>query len=240
MALLAQSLNLLFPPQCGLCRELIDENGGICSNCWQELNFITAPFCKICGYPYEFDMGESAQCAACMANPPEYNGHRSVFHFDDGSKRLVHDLKYHDKPLMLDSFAKWLAQAAPDWLDLPDVMLVPVPIHRFRLLKRKYNQSALLVKALAEYTQSDVGYDILQRVKNRPPQASLSRQKRLKNLAGAFRVNPKRKELIKARPIILIDDVMTTGTTINACAKILHKAGSGRVFSITLARTVLD
>ncbi|MDG1288059.1 MAG: ComF family protein [Rickettsiales bacterium] len=240
MQVLRQSLNLLFPPQCGLCREMVGENGGVCSDCWQKLNFISAPFCSHCGYPHEFDMGQGAQCAACMETTPEYHGHRSVLHFDDASKRLIHDLKYYDKPLMLDTFARWMAQASPEWIDLDEALLVPVPIHRWRLLKRKYNQSALLAKRLASLQEMHVGYNILTRIKNNPPQASLPRKERLKNLSGAFAVNPKKREAIKGRTIILIDDVMTTGATINACAKQLKKAGSGRVYCLTLARTVLD
>lgn len=219
---------------------MVGDSGGICAQCWQKLNFIQSPFCESCGYPHEFDMGQGAQCAACMANAPEYHGHRSVLHFDDASKRLVHDLKYYDKPLMLESFARWMLQLEPQWLDLPNLLLVPVPIHRWRLLKRKYNQSALLAKKLASMKPLEVGYDALLRVKNRPPQASLPRQQRLKNLSGAFKVHPRWAETIKGRPIMLIDDVMTTGATVNACAKALKKAGSGRVYCLTLARTVLE
>jgi len=185
-------------------------------------------------------MGEGAECAACLATTPEYHGHRSVLHFDDASKRLIHDLKYYDKPLMLDTFARWMAQAAPEWIDLPDALLVPIPIHRWRLLKRKYNQSALLAQRLGALKEKQVEVNLLARVKNRPPQASLPRKERLKNLGGAFAVNSKKKELIKGRPIILIDDVMTTGATINACAKQLKKAGSGRIYCLTITRTVLE
>ena len=240
MQLVHHSLNLLFPPQCGLCRAMIGENGGICSDCWQKINFISAPFCEICGYPHEYDMGDGAQCAACMANRPEFHGHRSVMHFDDASKRLIHDLKFYDKPLLVEMFARWLNRTAPDWLQQEQAILAPIPIHRWRLLKRKYNQSALLAKALEKQCQRPVMYDLLKRTKNRPPQASLTRKERLKNLSGAFQVSEKYKPQLKGRSVILIDDVMTTGATLNACAKQLKKAGAGRIFCLTLARTVLD
>lgn len=238
MQVLRQSLDLLFPPQCGLCREIIADNGEICGDCWQKLNFISAPLCEVCGYPHEFDMGEGAQCAACMANPPQFHGHRSALYYDEHSKRLVHDLKYYDKPIMVRRLGQWMAQAAAPWLELENAILVPIPIHRYRLWKRKYNQAALLAKTIAKHHAVEVELEGLLRVKNRPPQASLPRAKRLKNLGNAFAVNPKMN--IKNRPVILVDDVMTTGATVNACAKLLKKSGSGRIFCITLARTVLD
>ena len=238
MQAIQHSLNLLFPPQCGLCREIIADNGEICGNCWQKLNFISDPLCAVCGYPHEFDMGESAQCGACMANPPQFHGHRSPLYYDEHSKRLVHDLKYYDRPIMVRRLAQWMAQAAPQWLALENALLIPIPIHRYRMWKRKYNQSALLAKTMAKYCEVEVALEGLSRIKNRPPQASLSRNMRLKNLGGAFKVDPKTN--LKNRPIILIDDVMTTGATVNACAKVLKQAGSGRVFCLTLARTVLD
>ena len=238
MQMLRQSLDLLFPPQCGLCREIIADNGEICSDCWQKLNFISNPLCKICGYPHEFDMGEGAQCGACMANEPQFHGHRSALYYDEHSKRLVHDLKYYDRPIMVRRLGQWMAQTAPDWLALENVILMPIPIHRYRLWKRKYNQAALLAKTIAKQQNMEVELEGLIRTKNRPPQASLPRAKRLKNLNAAFAVNP--KIAIKNRPIILIDDVMTTGATVNACARLLKKAGSGRVFCLTFARTVLD
>lgn len=240
MRLLAHSLDLLFPPQCGLCRKLITESGSICSECWQKLNFITTPYCRQCGYPYEYDMGAEAQCAACMAETPQYHGHRSVLYFDEASKKLVHDLKYHDKALLLEMFGRWLGQIAPGWLALEGVILVPVPLHRWRLWRRKYNQSALLAKTLAAQKGIGVEYDLLQRVKHRPPQVGLTRRQRLTNTRGVFRVNPKMTAKLKGRPVILIDDVMTTGATLNACARTLKKAGSGRVYCLTLARMVKE
>lgn len=184
-------------------------------------------------------MGDSAQCAACLANNPNYHGHRSVLHYDAYSKRLVHDLKYYDKPLMVKQLAAMMRNTAPEWLQKEGAIIVPIPIHRYRMLKRKYNQSALLAKALAKQSALPLALDALRRTKHRPPQASLTRKQRLKNLSSAFEVNTRKIEIIKARPIILIDDVLTTGATLNACAKALQTAGSGRVYCLTIARTVL-
>lgn len=240
MQLARQSLNLLFPPQCGLCREIVTENGSLCSRCWQQLNFIAAPICELCGYPHEFEMGEGAQCAACIANMPAYHAHRSALYYDENSKRLIHDLKYYDRPIMVSRLAQWMRQAAPHWFENPDTLLLPIPLHRFRLWKRKYNQSALLANALAKQTGLEVGYDLLRRTKHRPPQASLSRKKRLKNIQGSLSLSSQAHIRVKSRPVILIDDVMTTGATLNASAKLLKKADAARVFALTIARTVLD
>jgi ComF family protein len=240
MKAITAALNLLFPPQCSLCRVVIEQAGAICGDCWQELHFISDPQCKRCGYPHEYEMGQGAECAACLANPPEYYRHRSVLYFDEVSKKLVHDLKYYDNALMVESFARWMKRIAPEWLAEEGAIIAPVPIHRYRLWQRKYNQSALLASALAKVSQREMMSSLLHRVKHLPPQASLSRQKRLRNVGSAFRVNPNYREVVKDRPVILIDDVMTTGATINACAKQLNKAGAGRVYCITLARTLLD
>ena len=238
MQIVRQSLDLLFPPQCGLCREIIADNGEICGDCWQKLNFISDPLCNQCGYPHEFDMGAEAQCAACMANPPEFHGHRSALYYDEHSKRLVTDLKYYDKPIMVRRLAQWMSQSAPDWLMKENVLLIPIPLHRYRLWKRKYNQSALLAKEIARQYKLEVALEGVIRIRNSPPQASLPRTKRLGNLKNTFMLHPKLEA--KNRTIILVDDVMTTGATINACAKLLKKAGASRILCITLARTVLD
>ena len=219
---------------------MIDENGGVCAACWQQLNFIAAPYCKRCGYPYEYEMGEGAECAACIAQLPHYHGHRSVLYFDELTKKLIYDLKYYDKPLLVGLFGQWLEQISSAWLEHENLLIIPTPIHRFRLWKRKYNQASLLANALAARTGHEVLHNGLLRTHHRPPQASLSRQKRLTNLKGSLAINTKHKDAIKGRPILLIDDVMTTGATVNACAKLLKQAGSGKVYCVTIARSVLE
>ncbi len=235
--------NAVFPPRCGCCGELAESQGRLCATCWSGLTFIAKPYCAACGYPFAYLQAEeeAALCGVCMQYKPHYDGHRAMLHFDGLSKKLVHDLKYHDKPLLLPLFGEWLARAGAEWLDdkATEIIIIPVPLHFLRLWKRRYNQSALLARSLAKYTEKTVLIDGLVRVKRVPPQAGLSREQRLKNMRGVFAVNPKRSEYLHGKTVVLVDDVMTTGATINACAKVLKKSGVAAVYAVTLARTVL-
>lgn len=236
----SQLTDWLYPAQCGLCRELIDEPAHLCAACWSNLSFISSPFCQRCGYPFDFDLGETAQCGACEANSPQFHHHRSALHFDAHSKRLIHDLKYYDNSLMLDRYGQWLHQIGQDWIEKEGAILIPIPLHWRRLWQRKYNQAALLAQAVAKRAHCPVLLDGLQRLHYRPPQAGLSRAQRLTNLRGNFRVHPKHLADLQGKHVILIDDVMTTGATLNACARALKKAKVSRVYALTLARTVLE
>lgn len=234
-------LDVVFPPRCGNCGNFTESHGRLCAECWSALTFLSAPWCAACGYPFAYEMADAdALCAACMQHKPHYDGHRSMLKFDEHSKKLVHDLKYHDKPLLLPLFGEWLMRAGSEWIDEEDILILPVPLHFLRLIKRRYNQAALLAKALARCSHQPLLPDGLKRIKRRPPQAGLSREQRLKNMRGVFAVNPRRKAQIAGKTILLVDDVMTTGATLNACAKTLKKAGASRVFAVTIARTVLE
>jgi ComF family protein len=230
-------LNMLFPPRCLLCQAFIPAVGALCSDCWQHIDFTSYPSCAICSHPFEYDMGEKTLCAVCIATPPPYRKAYSVFKYNEHSKKLIHRFKYNDQIHAAPHFAAWLARAAADALKEAD-MLVPVPLHRYRLWKRRYNQSALLANALGKITQVPVGLELLLRTKHTVPQAGLTNVQRQKNVQGVFKLNP-RYDSIKGKHIILIDDVMTTGATLIACSKILRKAGA-QVTVVTLARTVIE
>jgi ComF family protein len=232
--------NILFPPRCGQCRGIVESHGHICAPCWNKLDFLVAPLCHACGYPFEYAMDEGALCTGCMQHHPEFDAHRSALRFDDGSKHLVHLLKYYDQPTLLPLMTRWMRLAASDFLSEPNTLIVPVPLHPLRMLKRKYNQSALLAQRLAKDSETPLLLDGLKRIRHKPPQASLSRSERLKNTRGVFAVNPKRQTQIADKTIILVDDVMTTGATLNACAKMLKAGGAKQVYAVTLARTVLS
>lgn len=235
-------LDIVFPPRCGSCSALTESHGRLCASCWGKITFLHSPWCAACGYPFAYEMAdEAALCAACLEHKPHFAGHRAWLKYDEHSKKLLHDLKFHDKPLLLPLFGQWLAHAAQEWSEAEkDLLIIPVPLHFWRLLKRRYNQAALLAQALSRHTGHPLLADALQRVKIRPPQAGLSRAQRLKNLRGVFAVNHKRKTDIEGRVILLVDDVMTTGATLNACARILKRAGAAKVYAVTVARTVLD
>jgi ComF family protein len=230
-------LNLLYPPRCLACKTLTTEQGSVCSACWNGINFITEPYCSACGHPLEYGGGEHTLCGQCLSHTPPYRKARSVFHYTDTSKAMIANLKYHDGTDTAPYLAQWLKRSGEALLAEADI-LVPVPLHPFRLFKRRYNQSALLANALAKQTGVQHIPDALLRVKNTPPQAELTRNQRLKNVVGAFIVNPKHSKTLEGKRVILIDDVMTTGATIAACTKALKKSKPRSVDVLTLGRTV--
>ncbi len=233
------AVNSIFPPRCFLCAEMIGQTGHVCMDCWQGLRFITSPQCHHCGHPFEYAMGEEALCGACIQDEPSYDMARAVLCYDDASRKLVTRFKFGDMLQPAETLAKWMARAGKDCFKDVDY-LVPVPLHRVRLLKRRYNQAALLAQAIARETQVSVLVDGLKRNRHTTPQSGLSRRQRQINVKGAFHVPSKSLQAIAKKHILLIDDVMTTGATLEACAKTLKKAGGAEVRVLTLARTLME
>lgn len=244
MALLHQAhpfverfLDAVFPPRCGACGAGVEKQGALCAACWGAIHFIAPPFCRRCGWPFEFDLGEGALCGQCLRRAPPYAGLRSVFRYETGSRRQILGLKYYDRTVMTPAFGRWLAQAGREFAGKAE-LIVPVPLHRRRLLRRGYNQAALLAHALARETGLPALPDGLLRVRHTVPQAELPRRARLSNLRGAFLANPRRADRLRGRTVLLVDDVMTTGATVRACCKALRRAGAKEIYVLTLARTV--
>ena len=229
-------LNALFPPQCLCCGVLLHQHGALCNDCWQSLHFITAPMCHSCGHPFEYDLGEEALCGECIRERPVYDSAYSVLVYDDTSKALMHKLKFEDQGHLAPIFADWL-HTHMQHLSSPDIV-IPVPLSRKRLFARRYNQSALVAKELAKRLNITYDPQLLLRTKHTKPQTGLTRPQRQENVAGAFRVAMPHGEIITNKSILMIDDVMTTGATIEACTKTLKKAGAGQVHVLTLARVV--
>lgn len=235
---LASVINILFPACCAACRELVGIHGALCATCWQSIHFITDPLCHACGLPFEYHIGEKAICGRCMAQKPAYTEARSLFKYDETSKSQVLALKYHDKTQLAPVFGEWLTRIAGHYVHKASY-IIPVPLHSTRLLSRRYNQASLLAHALSRHVHLPVLPDTLQRTKRTPPPAGLTRRQREDNMRGAFKVTAKKRPLVKGQSVILIDDVMTTGATLDACARVLHDAGVRDVYVLTLARTVL-
>ncbi len=229
--------NILFPPACLACNELVEQQGALCSECWNQMEFCTGSACDICGYPFEYQMDHHTICGACIQQPPPYSRARAVFRYNHVSKQLVTSLKYHDKTHIVPYVAEWMVRAGQDILDEADY-IIPVPLHRRRLWARRYNQAALLSKHVSRKTTVPVFYNALQRMRYTPPQAGLNYKQRMKNVQGAFQVEAKCRFRIKNKRIILIDDVLTTGATVKACARALLKAGAQRVDVLTLGQTI--
>ena len=236
--LLSRIIKIFLPPRCIKCGAILSDDDGLCPECFQELNFITAPYCYKCGHPFEQAASSKkmlcARCAKKAKTPFRLN--RSALCYDDISKDLILALKFMDKTENAKTLAKWLCMAGNDiWQEGADI-LVPVPLHYKRLIKRRYNQSALLAKELSKLTGVKADYTSLIKHKSTKPQVQFSGHERVKNVRGAFSV--KHIETIKGKRVVLIDDVMTTGSTLKECALALKKAGAKSVDTLTVARVI--
>lgn len=196
---------------------------------------ITAPFCAQCGVPFTVNMGPEALCPDCLDHKPSYQTARSALVYGEVTGTLIKQLKYHDRMQGIERFSQWMAQAAQPFLAQTD-LIIPVPLHWKRLLARRYNQAAWLAYALSTHTGIPCQPQFLKRVRATPPQARLNREERNRNMRRAFAVADKYKTGVEHKRILIVDDVMTTGATIEACAEALRSAGALEVHAVTLAR----
>jgi ComF family protein len=229
-------LDFIYPPLCAACRAPVSEPHALCATCWQTIGFLEGPMCSVCGLPFELDPGADTICGACHANPPPFDRARSVMRYDDASKKPILALKRADRLDLVLPFARWLERTGKPLIEESDVV-VPVPLHWTRLWKRRYNQSALLAKRLAR--GKPLALSALKRIRATPSQGEMvSAKARRRNVRGAFTVEAKYHTLFAGKSVLLIDDVLTTGATVAACARALKRAGAARVFVLTLARVV--
>ena len=240
MSIFGFLFNMILPPRCIKCGKILSERNGLCAECFAEINFISEPYCYRCGHPFPADSGAKFNakqiCGNCARDKkPLFFMQRSAFLYDEHSKNLILDFKFHDKTVSAEVLANMLFSAGKDiWAENPDFLL-PVPLHTKRLRKRRYNQSALLCKYLSAKTLVPADYFSLVRTVNTIPQVMLKGNQRMKNLKGAFAV--KNPEKLKDKSVVLVDDVKTTGSTLNECAKALKKAGVKHIYALTLAQT---
>lgn len=232
-------LDLVFPPKCPSCQALVSANGNFCAPCFAQLRMIEAPLCACCGIPFVVAIGEEMQCPTCLAEPPEFVRARAALVYDAVSAPLVTSLKFHDQWANLSRYVQMMLRVGRGSLEGVD-MLVPVPLHWRRLLRRKFNQSALLAYGLAKETEVPCAPEMLQRVVYTKPQMHLDRKERLKNVTRAFAVPDGVRARLQGKVVMLVDDVVTTGATVNACARALKKAGAREVRVLALARTVRE
>jgi ComF family protein len=229
--------DLVLPPRCPGCRAMVTADGRFCAGCWQQLRFITAPLCPRCGTPFEHDRGPATVCAPCMAAPPRYASARAALAYEGPARQALLAFKMGDELHMARMMAPHMARAAGPMLG-QGALLVPVPLHYWRLWRRGFNQAALLAQALAARTGLELAIDGLERRKLTQRSAGLGREARARNVRGAFKVRDKAR--IRGRAIILIDDVLTTGATAEACARVLLRGGAASVDVLTWARVVRD
>lgn len=226
-------LNLFFPPQCLVCETLVPTHGTLCTDCWNNVPFISDPMCACCGLPLEFSVDADSLCGECLREHPPYSRARAAFVYNDLSRSLILKLKYQDEMYLAPIFSGWMASAGAELIRASDV-IVPVPLHYWRMMTRRYNQSLLLARGLSRHTGLTLLAHGLRRIRHTQQQKGLTRPQREKNVKGAFSVSE--KDAVKGKTILLIDDVMTTGATLNACTETLLKAGASQVNVLTLAR----
>lgn len=231
------ALNALLPPRCLACGALVERTASLCADCWAGIAFIAPPHCACCGLPFDYDLGADALCGACAAEHPPFERARAVMRYDAASRGLLLAFKHGDRTDGAPAYGAWLTRAGTDLLSTAD-LIAPVPLHRWRLFTRRYNQAALLAHAVGREAGVPVVSDLLVRRRFTPSQGRLSAAARRRNVAGAFALNPGRAPRLTGRRVLLIDDVMTTGATAAACARALRRGGAAAVDVLVVARAV--
>jgi ComF family protein len=229
-------LDAALPPLCPACRKPVADDGGLCPGCWSQLSFITPPYCERLGIPFAYDPGPGVLSMQAIADPPAYERARAAVRYDDIARTLVHALKYGDRLDLAPTLGRWMVQAGGAVLADADA-LVPVPLHWRRLWTRRFNQSAALAEVIAARVQLPVAH-VLARVKATRQQVGLTASERTLNVQGAFRVRDEARADVKGRRLVLIDDVLTSGATIDACSRALLRAGAATVDVLVFARVV--
>lgn len=228
-----KAVDIVLPPRCVLSGDLVERQGMIAPAAWASLDFIAPPFCDCCGRPFEFEVGQGALCVECLEDRPSFNTARAPLKYNDASRDLILGFKHGDKTHAVLAFVPWLQRTGADMLAYADY-LVPVPLHRWRFMRRRYNQAAIMAYALSKVTNIKCIPDLLMRMRPTATQGHLNPGERQKNVRKAFALNPRCD--VKGKNIVLIDDVYTTGATVKECAETLLKKGAARVDVLTLAR----
>lgn len=236
-ALATRVLHAIYPPQCMTCDMLVEEQGALCPQCWRETGFIFGLCCNLCGTPLPGDCAEDpvAVCDDCLTLARPWDQGRAVMVYGDKARQILLGLKYHDRLDHAPVAGKWLARAAQP-LVRPDTLVTPVPLHWLRLLKRRYNQAAVLSHALANTLCLAHCPDLLIRSRYTGTQDGRGRMARFANVQGAFTPNPRQAHRIAGRHILVVDDVMTAGATFAAVTDTLLARGAASVRVIALAR----
>lgn len=226
---------LALPPRCPGCGEVVDADHRFCVACWTGLTLIAPPWCATCNLPFEYDRGPEAQCGQCLAAPPVHDGVRAAVAYGPAARTLALRLKYGGRTAYAATAARLMARLIPEGTGL----LVPVPLHRWRIWGRGFNQAALIARELSRHSGVPVELDLLRRVKATPVLRGLGARGRTKAVAGAFAAVVGARDALKGKAVVLVDDVHTSGATTEACVRVLKRAGAAQVTILCWAR-VLD
>ena len=229
--------NVIFPPTCLLCDTATEASSTVCTECFHAMQMISDPYCERCAQPFEYVMDWSdAPCTACQHTTPAYDAARAVWRYDAVSTRLIRKLKYADQTHLAPYLARIMCAQGAALVKRASI-IAPVPLHPRRLLHRRYNQSMLLARETPHVTLIP---ELLKRTRHTPPQMTLSQSERQRNVIDAFAVHPSYIQAVNGASILLIDDVITTGATLNACASMLKEAGAAWVGVLVLAKRVME
>ncbi len=230
-------IDFALPPRCPGCGAIVAEPHNFCLDCWSQLVFLGEPGCAICALPFDYGTGEGpdAVCGGCLAHPPRFDRLRAAVAYGEIPRKVALKLKYGGRPGVAETMARLMMRhLEADEGDL----IAPVPLHRWRIWKRGYNQAALIAAALARHGGIEARLNLIERVRATPPLRGMGRRERQAAVRGAFRVRADLKPGLKGRRVILVDDVYTSGATVNGCARILKRAGAAEVRVLAWARVV--
>lgn len=227
--------DLVLPPTCPGCGGAVADSHALCPRCWSAIRFIAPPLCPVYGTPFSHEMGEGIVSAEALADPPPFRRARSAAIYGDVARRLVHQLKYYDRPHLAQVMARTMRHAG-HVLIADCNLIIPVPLYRWRLWSRRFNQSALLADGLSKLTGVAADPLVIRRVKATRQQVGLSAAQRQENVRGAFRVPETVRPRIAGLDVLLVDDVYTSGATVKAASRALLRAGAASVDVLTFAR----
>ena len=228
-------LDFALPPRCPGCGAITAEPHRFCLACWSRLVFLGDPCCACCGLPFEYGEGADILCGACLAFPPAFDRMRAAVAYGEIPRAVALKLKYGGRPGVAETIARFVERHLDPG---PEPLLVPVPLHRWRIWRRGYNQAALIASALARRARLEARLDLIERVKATPPLKGMGPKARRDAVRGAFRIPARHKDRIRGRSVVLVDDVYTSGATADGCARVLKRAGAAQVVVLAWARVV--
>ncbi|PYG26588.1 putative amidophosphoribosyltransferase [Pelagimonas varians] len=232
-------VQLVYPPRCLSCGGLVETDFGLCGTCWRDTPFIAGLSCDLCGTALPGQSDRAEHCDDCLKTERPWTKGRAAIQYKDKGRRIVLALKHGDRQDIAKPAAKWMARVSRDMV-LDNMLAVPIPLHLHRHLARRYNQSALLAEALAAELGIEWSPDALARPSATPSLEGKTREERFDTLSGGLIVPPKRVEQVAGRPILIVDDVMTSGATLAAAAEACLAVGASQVFVSVLARVAKD